>query len=203
MNLPPDAAPPRRKPSLFGILTFVGNVLTLSICLLGLWVGVATAAPGSAAVLAARERLACDDTPVSVRAILADTRVFFRPLWIFGPAVILSAGLIWVALAFWLVFPAPFGIFMIVVTMTLAICIGLIAMAVPSAARPGMSSRHVLRSATLLVTTSPWRSILALMAAAAVVVLSVQFPAVGLVAAGGAMTEIAFRTWRRPPSRIT
>jgi hypothetical protein len=194
-DLPAPA--PRPKYTLFEVLSFAGNLLTLSICLLVLWLGLVTAAPGSAAALAARERLTMDGPPVSVRGLFADTGRHFPRLWFFGPLLALLGVGAWIALAFWLTIPAPIGIIMVTVTLVVAIVVSLLGLAVPTAGLRVERAGQVLPQAVQIVALTPWRSIVALAAAAAAVVLTAQFPAVGLIVLGAALTEVAFRAWRR------
>jgi hypothetical protein len=189
------APTPRPKYTLFGVLSFGGNLLTLSICLLVLWLGLVTAAPGSAAALAARQRLTLDGPPVSVRGLLADTGRHFPRLWFFGPVLALLGFGAWIALAFWLTIPAPTGIVMVTVTLVVATVVSLLGLAVPTAGLRVGRAAEVVRQAAQIVGLTPLRSIVALAAAVAAVVLTAQFPAVGLIALGAALTEIAFRAW--------
>ncbi|MEV4685988.1 hypothetical protein [Microbacterium sp. LWH3-1.2] len=194
------APTPRPRYTLFGVLNFAGNLLTLSICLLILWLGLLTAAPGSAAALDARKRMTPDDPPVSVRALFADTGRYFRRLWMFGPLMTILGVGTWIALAFWLTIPAPAGLIMVAVTLVVGTVVSLLGLAAPTSGRRVERAGQVVRQAARIVALAPGRSILALMAAAAAVVLSVQFPAVGLVALGAALTEIAYRAWGRSDS---
>ncbi|WP_349425942.1 hypothetical protein [Microbacterium sp. LWS13-1.2] len=194
-NLPGQA--PRPKHTLFGVVSFAGNLLTLSICLAILWLGLVTAAPGSAAALAARERLTVDGPPVSVRGLFADTGRNFGRLWVFGPLLAALGAGAWIALAFWLTVPAPAGLIMVTVTLVVAVVVSLLGLATPTAGLRVGRAGEVARQAAQIVALRPWRSIVALAAAAAAVVLSAQLPAVGLALLGAALTEIAFRAWGR------
>jgi uncharacterized membrane protein YesL len=193
----PPASTQRPRNTLFGALSFVGNLLTLSICLTILWLGLVTAAPGSAAALAARERVTMDGPPLSVRALLTDTRSHFRRLWMFGPLLAVAAAVVWIALAFWLTVPAPIGLIMVAATLAVAVVIALLGLAVPTSGHRVHTAGQVVRRAAQIVALTPARSVLALAAGGAAVVLSIQFPAVGVIAVGGALTEVAFRAWWR------
>ena len=197
MTSEPPPPAPRPRFTLFGVLSFLGNFLILSLCVLVLCLGLVTSAPGCAAALAARERLAADGAPVSVRGLFAETGALFSRLWMFGPLVALAATMTWIALAFWLVAPAPLNVIMLAVTVMIAVVAGLVGFAVPTAGRASGRAREVLPEAARTVALRPWPSILALAAAVAAVVLSIQLPPVGLVLIGGALTEIAHRAWRR------
>jgi hypothetical protein len=78
-----------------------------------------------------------------------------------------------------------------------AIVVSLLGLALPTAGLRVERARQVVQCAARIVAFTPWRSVVALAAAAAAVVLTAQFPQICLVMLGAALTEIAFRAWGR------
>ncbi|GAA1946543.1 hypothetical protein GCM10009816_04400 [Microbacterium aquimaris] len=178
-------------------MTVIGDLLVISLTLLVLWVGLITAGPGSTAAMQARRHVSQDGPSHPLTNMLTGVRREFRARWSYGPILLLIGIFSWISTAFWLTAPAPFSVIMIAVVLCIASAAALVALALPTAAARTPGFRGAIVDAVRLVASRPFVSIVALAAAVAAGILCVWVPTVGLVAAGMAFVEIAWRAWGR------
>ncbi|MDZ8200345.1 hypothetical protein RZO50_02390 [Microbacterium sp. SSW1-59] len=195
MPLDATSSRPPHRWTLLGVMTVAGDLIVISITLLILWAGLLTAGPGSTAAMRARRRVSQDAPSHPFRNMLADTRRDFRKQWSYGPIIALIGASSWISTAFWLVAPAPFGVIMMAVVLALAAVAALVTLALPTASARTNGFRAAIVDAARLVAFRPFVSIVALAAAVAAGILCVWIPTVGVVAAGMALVEIAWRAW--------
>lgn len=185
----------RRKLTLLGGMTVAGDIIMISLTLFVLWLGIVTAAPGSAAAMDARRRVDPAGPSSPVRFMFARTRERFRSLWAFGPVVTLIGVLSWIGTAFWLTVAPPLGVAMMAVVLCIAAIASLVALAVPTAGVMTQGFRQTAVEAARLVARRPLVSIVALGAAGAALVVAGWLPTLGIVGLGAALVEVSWRAW--------
>lgn len=176
----------------------VGDLLTISLLLTVLCLPVVTAAPAAAAAMEARARVDAAHPSNPARTVFHGVRTHFRRAWYIAPAALLTGGLSWIATAFWLTVPAALSIVMIAVVLVIAAGTSLLMLALPTALTRTESTRSAIVEDVRLVAAAPFRSVVALAAAAAAAVLATTYPTFGIALLGGVLVEIAWRTWNTP-----
>jgi uncharacterized membrane protein YesL len=196
----PSTPEPRPKLTLLAALTVAGDLIVISLVLLVCWLGVVTAAPGAVGALQARAQVNGAAPSSPLRTIWQAVKANFRSLWFIGPIAAVFGLFTWVSLAFWITVPAPLSVAMLAVVISIAAIVALALMAIPAASGPEQSFRQNLRRTVVVVASRPWPSVLALLAMAAVIVIAVRFPPIGILLIGGGYVESAYRAWSLRPA---
>ncbi|WP_407319537.1 hypothetical protein UQW22_03790 [Isoptericola halotolerans] len=195
----PDRRRPR--PTLLGVFTVAGDLLTISLLLLVLSLPLVTAAPAAAAAMEARAAVDPGYPSNPARTLVAGVRSRFRRAWFVAPVALAIGVSSYVAVAFWIAAPAAVGVAMIALVLVIASSAALLTLALPTAMTRSPTFRTAVVEAVRLVAGAPFRSVVALAAAAAAALLAVTYPTFGVVLLGGVLVEIAWRTWGSRPAQ--
>ncbi|MEO7017758.1 MAG: hypothetical protein ABI067_14665 [Leifsonia sp.] len=188
---------PAGRPTVVSILTVAGDMLTISLSLLVLSIGVVTAGPGLAGALEARSHVSRLGPSQPLATVFSGVPAQFRRSWFVGPTALILGAVAWVSIAFWLAADSPMAIIAIGATVFVAGTAGLLLLAWPRASA-SENGATPFRSTLRLIASRPLHSVVALAALVTCGVLTVLLPTIAIVTLGAAVTEIVWRAWYAP-----